>query len=247
MTTLAEPPDAAPRSGAALTLTNVSKRFPGVQALDDVSLTVTSGEIHGLIGENGAGKSTLVNILAGAVAPDSGAVEVRGERVESLDPLDLDAARHQRQLTRRSARVEPVGRREHPVRRAAHAARPVRRAEARVARVRGARGRRRPDRSAGDGRRPVARPPADGRDRARRPARDVGLVLDEPTAALPQHDAEALFEAVPRMRDRGIAVIYVSHRLEEVLSLCDRVTVLRDGRKVADRDAATPTGPSSCG
>ena len=85
MTTLAELPDVSP-SPAALTLTNVSKRFPGVQALDDVSLTVTSGEIHGLIGENGAGKSTLVNILAGAVTPDSGAVEVRGERVESLDP-----------------------------------------------------------------------------------------------------------------------------------------------------------------
>ena len=62
------------------------------------------------------------------------------------------------------------------------------------------------------------------------------LVLDEPTAALPQHDAEALFEAVARMRDRGIAVVYVSHRLEEVLSLCDRITVLRDGRKVADLD-----------
>jgi ribose transport system ATP-binding protein len=235
VTTLAERP-AGSASGAALALTNVSKRFPGVQALDNVSLTVTSGEIHGLIGENGAGKSTLVNILAGAVTPDGGTVEVRGERVESLDPttsmrLGINVSHQEIRLASNLSVAENILFGGLPTRLGA-----VRRAQARSlasAALEAVGGRIDPRATVGD--LSLAHQQMVEIARAVRLATSV-LVLDEPTAALPQHDAEALFEAVARMRDRGIAVIYVSHRLEEVLSLCDRVTVLRDGRKVADLD-----------
>jgi ABC-type sugar transport system ATPase subunit len=224
--------------GAALTLTNVSKQFPGVQALDGVSLTVMPGEIHGLIGENGAGKSTLVNILAGAVTPDSGTVEVRGERVESLDPmtsmrLGINVSHQEIRLASNLSVAENILFGGLPTRLGA-----VRRAQARSlasAALEAVGVRIDPRATVGD--LSLAHQQMVEIARAVRLATSV-LVLDEPTAALPQHDAEALFEAVRRMRDRGIAVIYVSHRLEEVLGLCDRVTVLRDGRKVGDRDCA---------
>ena len=224
--------------GAALTLTNLSKRFPGVQALDGVSLTVSPGEIHGLIGENGAGKSTLVNILAGAVSPDSGTVEVRGERVESLDPvtsmrLGINVSHQEIRLASNLTVAENILFGGLPTRLGA-----VRRAESRSlasAALEAVGIRIDPGATAGE--LSLAHRQMVEIARAVRLATSV-LVLDEPTATLSQHDAEALFEAVRRLRDRGVAVIYVSHRLEEVLSLCDRVTVLRDGRKVADRDCA---------
>ena len=226
-------------SGAALTLTNVSKRFPGVQALDAVSLTVTPGEIHGLIGENGAGKSTLVNILAGAVAPDGGTIEVRGRPGGEPRPARPRCGSASTSVTRRS-----VWRRTcRSPRTSCLAGCPRawarcgvrRRASLASAALEAVGVQIDPRATVGD--LSLAHQQMVEIARAVRLATSV-LVLDEPTATLPQHDAEALFEAVARMRDRGIAVIYVSHRLEEVLSLCDRVTVLRDGRKVADRDCA---------
>jgi ABC-type sugar transport system ATPase subunit len=231
-------PHAAPRSGAALALTDVSKRFPGVQALDAVSLTVMPGEIHGLVGENGAGKSTLVNVLAGAVAPDGGTIDLGGDRVASLDPLTsmrlgISVAHQEIRLASNLSVAENILFGSLPTR---------------VGAVRGAQARAlactaldavgvQIDPGATVGDLSVARQQMVEIARAVRLAATV-LVLDEPTATLSQHDAEALFVAIARMRERGIAVIYVSHRLDEVLTLCDRVTVLRDGRKVADRDCA---------
>jgi ABC-type sugar transport system ATPase subunit len=227
---------AASADGAALTLTNVSKRFPGVQALDGVSLTVSPGEIHGLIGENGAGKSTLVNILAGAVTPDAGTLEMRGERVERLDPatsmrLGINVSHQEIRLASNLSVAENILFGGLPTR--IGAVRPAQARSLASAALEAVGVRIDPRATVGD--LPLAHQQMVEIARAVRLATTV-LVLDEPTAALPQHDAEALFEAVARMCDRGVAVIYVSHRLEEVLSLCDRVTVLRDGRKVADRD-----------
>jgi ribose transport system ATP-binding protein len=232
----AEHLQAVPPPDAALTLTEISKHFPGVQALQEVSLTVQPGEIHGLIGENGAGKSTLVNVLTGSVRNDAGTIAVAGEVIASPDPatavnLGISVSHQEVCLATNLSVAENILFGSLPTQGGA-----MRRREMEVL-----------TRAAltaiGTSIDPwatvanlsIAHQQMVEIARAVRLATSV-LVLDEPTASLSAHDAEKLLEAVARMRSRRIAVIYVSHRIEEVLQLCDRVTVLRDGRKVADLD-----------
>jgi rhamnose transport system ATP-binding protein len=221
------PTDAPPRAE----LRGISKRFAATQALDDVSLELRPGEVHGLVGENGAGKSTLVKILAGVHQPDTGTIWLDGEGTVVSGPArarDLGIA-----VVHQEPRLFPdltiaenvyIG----------HAPRgPVGTIDWRSMR-----------RAAStlfeelDVRFDVGAL-VRGLSMAESLSVDARvLILDEPTASLSAHEVERLFTIVRRLRDRGVAVLFVSHRLGEVFEICDRATVLRDGRHVVT--AATP-------
>ena len=215
----------ARRSDPPLRIRGLSKTFPGLKALDDVSLEVATGEILAVVGQNGSGKSTLVKILAGIHSADPGAsVEHRELRfihqdlglvstLSTIENLDLG---------------HPAGR---------QALLPLRRGRERVAAreaIRAFGGRfdvRRPVRELAAAERTIV---AIARAMADWSPPDGVLVLDEPTAALGSEEVERLFHAVRVVADQGAGVIFISHRLDEVLGLCDRILALRDGRVVAD-------------
>ena len=219
---------------------HIAKRFPGVVALDDVSVAIEAGSCHALCGENGAGKSTLGKIVAGVYTPDSGTVEIDGKAVSFASPAAALAAGigmvHQE-----LAFCDNLSVAENLLSRVAAAIgarssiRPEmwRRAERMLA-----------DIGAGiDVRTRVARAEhraaADAADcrRGRRAGRAI-IVFDEPTSSLSLHESEALYALIGRLRERGVTCIYVSHRMEEIFRLCDTITVLRDGRHVATRPTA---------
>jgi general nucleoside transport system ATP-binding protein len=216
-------------------LRGIAKYFPGVVANQDVDLEVRAGEIHALLGENGAGKSTLMNILTGIYQPDAGQIFVDGEPVAFGSPSEAIAAGigmvHQHfKLVDAFTVAENIhlGWRETPrwisaadleARTAALAARfnLELRPGARIA-----------DISAGEQQRVEIL-------RVLTRAARV-LILDEPTAVLTPPEARELFKALRAFRDAGNAVIFISHKLDEVLEISSRITVLRGGRKVATRD-----------
>jgi galactofuranose transport system ATP-binding protein len=218
--------------GPLLEATGVVKRFTGVLALDGVSLRLAPGEVHALVGENGAGKSTLIKVLTGVYAPDAGEVRLAGRPVAFTGPLD--AQRAGIQAVHQEIGLVPamsvarnllLGR--EPRR---FGVLDVRRMHREAARLLASYGVEvdvhRPVRSLGVGvQQMIALARAVSVD-----ARVV--VMDEPTSSLEPREVETLFGVVERLRDRGISVIYVSHRLDELYRICDGVTVLRDGRVV---------------
>jgi simple sugar transport system ATP-binding protein len=235
----AEPAPAA-RLGThavVLALRDITKTFPGVVANDGVSLEVRAGEVHALLGENGAGKTTLMSVLYGLYQPDRGQVWVRGRPVTFRSPRDAIALgvgmvpQHAR-LIRRHTVAENVALGLHglprffPTRRLAHrilelgsryglAVDP----HARVGAL-----------STGEQQRvEILKALIRGAEI---------LILDEPTSALTPHEADALFAVLRRMRADGRAIIFISHKLDEVMAIADRVTVLRRGRIVGERDIA---------
>jgi ribose transport system ATP-binding protein len=234
---------AARSVGAALRLDGLTKDFGGQRALDEVDLTVSAGEIHALVGHNGSGKSTLVKILAGYHRPGPGAhATVAGIpfRLGSADAARAAGVRfvHQDLGLIDTLTVADNIHLSHPGRRLAPAPRRAERAAARAALA-----------ALGYAVEPTA--PVGGLAESERTAVAVAraldrsggpaplLVLDEPTATLSAPEAARLFDAVRRVAAAGTAVLFVSHHLDEVLDLADTVTVLRDGRRVTTRPAAT--------
>ncbi len=234
-----------PLGDPLLTIRGLRKRFGGVQALDGVDLDISPGEVHGLIGENGAGKSTLLKILSGAVRPDSGEIRFAGR------PLPLGSPRASEDCGIRTIYQDLtlvpsltctqnifLGQ-ETRVPGRGGARRRTMRSRARVL-LRELLG---SDRLDPD--RPIAELSLAERQMveiARALSRDARLVLmDEPTGALTPDDAARLHAAVRELQKRGVSVVYVSHRLEEVVSLADRITVLRDGRHVETLAAGDAT------
>lgn len=220
---------AAPR----LEMCGVSKRFGATTALADVSLVVQPGEVHALVGENGAGKSTLMKILAGAVRPDAGEIRLDGQVVALHGPLAGRAAGvamiYQELNLAPDLTVEEnitLGVEHH----AAGFVRPRvhRRRIAAILELLS-----RPELPL---RLPVRRLPAAERqlvEIARALLADARvLVMDEPTSSLGPADIEQLFAVIARLQAEGVAVIYISHFLEEVQRVAQRYTVLRDGRNV---------------
>ncbi|MBA3875984.1 MAG: D-xylose ABC transporter ATP-binding protein [Anaerolinea sp.] len=216
-----------------MVLEGVSKAFGATRALIDVSLELQAGEIHGLVGENGAGKSTLVKILAGVHPPDQGTITLDGQPAAVHGPaharaLGIAVVHQEPRLFPDLTVAENVFMGHAPTGRLGSVDwRTMRRATERRLReldvpldpgslVRGL--------SMADQQliEIVKALTLDARV----------LVLDEPTASLSTHEVERLFAIVRRMRDRGVAVLFVSHRLDEVFALCDRATVFRDGRHV---------------
>jgi ABC-type sugar transport system ATPase subunit len=221
-----------PDAVAAVTLEGLGKSFPGTRALDGVDLTVQSGEVHAVIGENGAGKSTLLLVLAGVHAPDAGRLLVCGEPVAFAGPRDAQRAgigtvfqdlslidglsvAENVLAGRPPGRLGLVDRR----RMAAEAARLLALVGADLP----------PDARVGSlglGARQLV-------EIAKALSLDARvLLLDEPTSTLSRAEAAALFGVLDRLRRHGVAILFVSHRLHEVLEIADRVSVLRDGRLV---------------
>jgi len=224
-----------------LHMTGVTKAFAGVPALRGASIVVRPGEVHGLVGENGAGKSTLIKILAGIYERDGGSVVIDGTDAERLTPADAHAAGirfvHQElQLVpdmtvaenvwlgnERSARgVLRARAMRARVTEVLHDVLGIRLSPARLVRDLGPAERKLVQ---------VARALVDD---------DVRLIVfDEPTAPLASAEAEHLLDIIGRLRDRGIASLYISHYLGEVTRICDRVTVLRGGLDVGLIDPVT--------
>lgn len=230
-----------PTQDNMIKLQAVSKTYAAVRALDTVSFDLRRGEVHGILGENGAGKSTLIKIMGGVIRPDSGRLLVDGEPVEFHRPADARRAGicviHQELEVHPELTVtENVLLGSLPSR---HGVVDWHRARAQAAEVL----------CSMDLDFPVsAKVKTLGLAERRLLAiaralavRARVLVMDEPTAALTETESSRLAELVKRMSRDGISVVYVSHRVSEVMELADRVTVLRDGRHVETADPAGTT------
>jgi len=228
-------------SESAVRFEGITKFFPGVQALNDVSLDVAAGSCHALCGENGAGKSTLGKILAGLYAPDEGRLFVHGREVRFGSPRDALAAGvgmvHQELAFCDNLSVaENLCLGTLPSRRGLVARDELeRRATAMLAEI--------------DPTLDVRRRLGEltiAQQQVVQIAAAVGsgariIIFDEPTSSLSHNEAERLFELVGRLKQRGVTCIYVSHRMPEVFRLCDAVSVLRDGKHVDTRPTAQIT------
>jgi ribose transport system ATP-binding protein len=220
-----------------LELKAVSKRFPGVQALDGVTLSFAPGEIHALVGENGAGKSTLIKIITGLLPPDEGEIFFEGRRLRFQSYRDslaqgIDVVSQEIQVIPESTVAENImldklvtrgrtGVIDWPA---------VNRAARKAMDVVGLK--LRPE--------TVIKSLSAAQKQLVQIAKALAaearvLLLDEPTSSLTEHEAQALFGILKSLRERGQTIIFVSHKFEEVFALCDRVSVLRDGRLVGTK------------
>jgi rhamnose transport system ATP-binding protein len=228
-----------PRQPPLVELRGIAKSYGGVHAVADVNLDIRAGTVHALVGENGAGKSTLVKILTGVVHPDEGNVLIDGEPHRIGDPqsahrLGIVAMFQEPTVFTDLTVAENVFAGRHRRTRLRTVAWGAMRSEAsRILEDLGADFP--PD------------APVRGLGVADRQLLEIAkalsssarlLIMDEPTAALSPHEVENLFATVRRLRDRGVAIVFISHRLEEVTAIADTVTVLRDGRHVATAPAA---------
>ena len=240
-------PDTAARTTVApgafapvLEMRGITKRFPGVVALDEVSFDCRQGEVHALVGENGAGKSTLMNVLGGAIRPDSGEIRLDGAHASFRHPLAARRAGigviHQELSLipdRTVAQNVFLGREitRHGVLDGAA----MRRATAQLIERLGL-----PTDIAADR---LVRSLSVAQQQLVEIVKALSvapriLVMDEPTAALAEPEAEALFRLIGQLRAQGLTIVYISHRLTEVLRLAQRITVLKDGRIVGTLAAA---------
>ena len=225
-----------------LSVRNISKAYDGVQALTEASLDLRAGEVQALVGENGAGKSTLIKIITGAVQPDAGEITLCGQTVVDNSPLlakslgivaiyqqpvlfpeltvsenialglEQKKAWHKINWSRRNARASGL----------------LQRVGATID----------PNKYAGD----LTMPEQQLVEIARAVgAKAKVLVMDEPTAALSEEEIQNLFRVIAELRRQGVGMIYISHRLEELPAIADRVTVLRDGRVIETREMADVT------
>jgi ABC-type sugar transport system ATPase subunit len=220
-------------------IAGVTKRFPGVLALDRIHVGFRAGEVHAVVGENGAGKSTLMHILAGDLQPNEGEILVDGKATHFASPLDSRAvgvvvvyqelALCPTMTIAENVVMSDMARR--PV--ASLVPRAMMRAEARAALGRLGMDSLDPDTRVS--RLSVAEMQLVEIARAVRQRARV-LVLDEPNSALSRRESDRLFDVVRQLRAEGVTVIYVSHHLREVLDLADRVTIMRDGRTIETLD-----------
>ena len=217
----------------------VRKRFPGVIALAGVDLQVRRGEIHALLGENGAGKSTLVGTLSGAQQPDAGEIWIDGARVHISDPrraraLGIGIVHQELALVPALSAAANIMLGREPRMRFGLVDDAALRGAAREWLARAG--------ATFDPARAVA-----SLSLAERQLVEVAralalgarlLVLDEATSALGEHEVQSLFRTVRALAAQGVAILYISHRLEEIFQIADRVTVLRDGRHAGTQDIA---------
>ncbi len=227
--------------GTHVELVDVSKSFGGVRALDEVSLKISRGSIHALVGENGAGKSTLGKIISGALAPDRGQLLIEGEPVTFHSPREaitrgIVLIAQELSVVPALSVAENVFLGTEPRRAGFVARRALRRRYSDLAATAGFE-------LAGDLRGRALRTADQQKvEILRALGRNAGLiVMDEPTAALSRPDAERLHEVIRRLAAGGTTVVLVSHFLREVAELADEVTILRDGRLVRTAPAAQET------
>lgn len=220
----------------ALSLTNITKQYPGVLALDQVSLDFVEGEVHALLGENGAGKSTLIKVVAGAIEPDGGIIHLAGQEFGKMTPhlarsLGVEVIYQEFNLVPSMSVAENIFLGDKTgkgmivdtrvmVKRARdvfqqfnldidpHAlVRDLPSAQQQIVEI------------------------------AKAVSKNVRiLIMDEPTAPLTVTEVDSMFEIVRQLKARGVTIIYISHRLEEIFRIADKVSVLRDGRYIATRE-----------
>ncbi|MFM9107396.1 MAG: sugar ABC transporter ATP-binding protein [Chloroflexota bacterium] len=230
MTDQAAPPASSPAAAPLLRMEGISKSFPGVKALEDVSLEVFPGECLALVGENGAGKSTLMKILSGVYAPDAGSIQLGGDEVSLHSPrqaqdLGISIIYQEFNLMPNLTVAENIF---------------VGREPARAGFVRGADMTRQASallRQLGVALQPheTVRDLSVAEQQMVEIAKALSfnariVIMDEPTSALTDREVEALIRIVRGLKERGMGVIFITHRLDEVAEVADRVTVLRDGR-----------------
>ena len=236
----------AGEAGFPIALRSVSKSFAGIKVVTNVSFDMRAGEVHALMGENGAGKSTLIKMMAGLHQPDEGQILVNGSQVRFVSPRDAHnagiATVHQELLLFPELTVaENIFLGQTP--------------KTRLGTVDWQTMRRRArelldslDSGDLDIDQKVASLSVGNRQRieiARALAQDARvLIMDEPTAALAEHDVQRLMSVVRNLRARGVAIVYVSHRMPEIFALADRVTVLRDGHLVGTRPVSEVDEPA---
>src|SRR5438445_317402 len=226
---------------ALLEIRGMAKAFPGVQALLDIDLDLRAGEVHALVGENGAGKSTLMKIVAGVYRPDGGSVQLAGQPVLNESPRQalergISMIHQELNLAPNLSVAENVFLGRAPTRGGLiDWQRLYADAEALAARL-------------GielDVRAHVEELSVAGQqmvETAKALSLDARvIIMDEPTSALTERETEALFDIIDRLRRQGVAVVYISHRLDEIFRVADRVTVLRDGRLVGTLPVAQST------
>ena len=230
----------APVVAPVLEMQQISKRFGSTQALSEVSLTLYPGEIHALLGENGAGKSTLIKIMTGVYQPDAGLLVLAGHPTRIGSPVDAQtqgiAAIYQEPLMYPDLSVaENIF--------ITHRSRGglvrwgmmAREAEAILARI---------------GVKIDVRRPASTLTLAEQQTVEIAraislnvrvLIMDEPTAPLSAHEATRLFELTEALKRQGVAILFISHRMEEVFTIADRITVFRDGKLISSKPRAEVT------
>jgi inositol transport system ATP-binding protein len=225
---------AASKAADLLEVSRVSKAFPGVVALDEVTLRLRRGTVHGLIGENGAGKSTLMKIVAGVCAPDAGELRLEGRKLRLDSPRQALACGiamiHQElNLLPTMSVAENIWIRREPL----NACGFVRHRELRR-RTRALLERLAVDLDPDEELRTLPLAARQLVEIARALSYDSRLlIMDEPTSALTERDAERLFAVIRDLSSRGVGIFYVTHRIEELFELADEISVLRDGRHVA--------------
>ncbi|MDB5537120.1 MAG: transporter family protein [Devosia sp.] len=228
-----------------IAMAHISKSFPGVRALNDVSFACHAGQVHALVGENGAGKSTLIKVLSGVYRPDAGNIVLNGANANFKHPVEslragISVIYQEFSLLpeRTVAQNIFLGREPRKGLVLDHAA--MRSETRRVLDLFGAGARVSPDALVAD------------LDVATQQMVEIAkaisldarvVVMDEPTAALNEAECEVLFATVDKLRQRGTAIIYITHRMREVTRLADRVTVLKDGEVAAHFD--TPPAPNA--
>lgn len=216
-------------------MTGINKSFSGVHVLKDIHFNVAKGEVHALMGENGAGKSTLIKILSGVYTRDNGVVKVKGEEVSFTNPKE--AEERGINIIHQELNIIPhltvtqnmflgkeltFGKLGFLNKKAMKDATLESLKELGVTNIN-------PDDLAGN--------LSVGQQQMIEIARALAtkselIIMDEPTAALTDREIEVLFEVVNSLRERGVSIIYVSHRMEEIFKICDRITVLRDGEYI---------------
>ena len=233
------PDDAGGATAPLLVMRGLTKHFTATLALDRVDFDVRRGEVHALLGQNGAGKATLIKILAGVYSADSGDMAFAGRDVQpGTDTLPIAFIHQDLGLVDWMTIAENVAiQTGYPRSRFGLVSwRRVRAAAAEALTIMGSD--LNPDARISS--LPAAERSLVAIGRALAIKSDI-LVLDEPTAALPEADVERLLQTLRRLRESGIGIIYVTHRLDEIFRIADRVTVLRDGRNVATVAAANTT------
>lgn len=225
----------APPESVLLTMSGITKSFPGVRALDGVDLEVRAGEVHCLLGQNGAGKSTLIKVLAGAHQPNDGVITWRGEAVALKSPiaamrLGIATIYQELDLVEGLSVAENIFLGHEPT----SAGFVVRGREARKNAEALLKRLGHPEIQAHRTVGSLSAAQQQIVSMARALSHDVRLiVMDEPSAALDPDEVDNLFRIVATLIADGVAVVYISHRLEEIRRIGDRVTVLKDGKTVA--------------
>lgn len=224
-------------------LRNIRKEFPGVVALDDMTMQLRAGEVHGLIGENGAGKSTLIKVLTGVYKPDGGEIYLRGEKTTITGPADSKA----KGISCVYQELNIV--QQLPISDNLFMGSYLKKTGTPLLDY-GTMNKKAEEIMASMGQPVSAREIAGNLGMGQQQMIEIGravlldsnvIILDEPTSSLGEKEAEELFNTIRILKDRGVAILFVSHKLEELFEICDVVTVMRDGQHISTNPTSAIT------